>query len=88
MQAVQHSYIRVSFRDCLFRMYLLQQRKSSPRWDEQKRYVNWEALFAYAVQVSMDVGFNIVLVFKARTSELLDYCREFGVRQVGSSDPF
>ncbi|WP_300412706.1 hypothetical protein [uncultured Oscillibacter sp.] len=56
----------------------------------QKRYIGIaKALFAYAVQVSMDAGFDGVLVFKAKTSELLNYYRrEFGARQVGSYDPF
>lgn len=47
------------------------------------------ALFAYAIQVSMDVGFDGVLVFRAKTSDLLNYYqREFGARQVGVYDPF
>lgn len=56
----------------------------------QKRYIGIaKALFAYAVQVPMDAGFDGVLVFKAKTSELLDYYRqEFDVCQVGSYDPF
>lgn len=47
------------------------------------------ALFAYAVQVSLDAGFDGVLVFRAKTSDLLNYYqREFGARQVGVYDPF
>ena len=34
-------------------------------------------------------GFDGVLVFRAKTTELLDYYqREFGARQVGAYDPF
>lgn len=48
-----------------------------------------KALFAYAVQVLIDAGFDGVLFFKAKTSELLDYyMQEFGARQVASYDPF
>jgi len=56
----------------------------------QKRYCGIaKALFAYAVQVSLEAGFDGVLVFKAKTSDLLDYyAREFGARQVASYDPF
>lgn len=47
-----------------------------------KRYYGIaKALFAYAVQVSLDAGFDGVLVFKAKTSKLLDYCaRASGIR--------
>ena len=56
----------------------------------QKRYYGIaKALFAYAVQVSLEAGFDGVLMFKAKTSELLDYYRrEFGARQVSAYDPF
>lgn len=56
----------------------------------QKRYLGIaKAMFAYAVQVSLDAGFDGVLLFKAKTSELLEYyIREFGARQVASYDPF
>lgn len=56
----------------------------------QKRYYGIaKALFAYAVQVSMDAGFDGVLVFRAKTSDLLEYyAREFGARQVAAYDPF
>lgn len=56
----------------------------------QKRYYGIaKALFAYAVQVSLEAGFDGVLVFRAKTSELLDYYRrEFGARQVSAYDPF
>ena len=48
-----------------------------------------KAMFAYAVQISFDAGFDGVLVFKAKTSDLLDYyMKEYGARQVGSYDPF
>lgn len=55
-----------------------------------KRYYGIaKALFAYAVQLSLDAGFDGVLMFKAKTSELLDYYRrEFGACQVSAYDPF
>lgn len=55
-----------------------------------KRYYGIaKALFAYAVQVSLEAGFDGVLVFKAKTSELLDYyAREFGARRAAAYDPF
>ena len=56
----------------------------------QKKYIGIaKALFAYAVQVSLDAGFDSILIFKAKTSELLNYYMEkFGARQVASYDPF
>ena len=56
----------------------------------QKKYIGIaKALFAYAVQVSLDAGFDGILIFKAKTSELLNYYMEkFGARQVASYDPF
>ena len=55
-----------------------------------KRYYGIaKALFAYAVQVSVDAGFDGVLVFKAKTSKLLDYyARAFGARRAAAYDPF
>lgn len=55
-----------------------------------KRYYGIaKALFAYAVQASLNAGFDGVLVFKAKTSELLDYyMREFGARRAAAYDPF
>ena len=55
-----------------------------------KRYYGIaKALFAYAVQVSLDAGFGGVLIFKAKTSELLDYyARTFGARRATAYDPF
>lgn len=55
-----------------------------------KRYYGIaKALFAYAVQVSLDAGFDGVLVFKAKTSKLLDYyVRTFGARRAAAYDPF
>lgn len=55
-----------------------------------KKYVGIaKALFAYAIQISLDVGFDGVLIFKAKTSELLSYYIEkFGARQVASYDPY
>ena len=48
-----------------------------------------KAMFAYAVQISLDAGFDGVLVFKAKTSDILDYyMKEYGARQVGYYDPF
>ena len=57
---------------------------------EAKRYIGIaKAMFAYAVQISKEAGFDGVLIFKAKTSELLEYyMREFGARQVGAYDPF
>lgn len=57
---------------------------------EHKRYYGIaKALFAYAVQVSLDAGFDGVLIFKAKTSDLLDYyAREFGARRTAAYDPF
>ena len=56
----------------------------------RKRYYGIaKALFAYAIQVSLDAGFDGVLFFKAKTSELLDYyAREFGARRISAYDPF
>ena len=56
----------------------------------QKRYYGIaKALFAYAVQVSLDAGFDGVLVFKAKTSELVDYyAREFGAGRLSAYEPF
>lgn len=55
-----------------------------------KRYYGIaKALFAYAVQVSLDAGFDGVLVFRAKTSDLLDYyAQAFGARWAASYDPF
>lgn len=55
-----------------------------------KRYFGIaKALFTHAVQVSLDAGFDGVLVFKAKTSDLLDYyTREFGARRAAAYDPF
>jgi hypothetical protein len=56
----------------------------------RKRYIGIaKALFAYAANVSMEKGFDGVLLFKAKTSELVDYYRrEFGACSVGAYDPF
>ena len=55
-----------------------------------KRYYGIaKALFAYAVQVSLDAGFDGVLIFKAKTSDLLNYyARTFGARRATVYDPF
>lgn len=57
--------------------------------NKRKKYTGvGKALFAYAVQISLDAGFDGVLVFKAKTSDLLDYyMQEFGARQVAAYDP-
>ena len=57
---------------------------------DHKKYLGIaKAMFAYAVQISLDAGFDGVLVFKAKTSDLLDYyMKEYGARQVVSYDPF
>lgn len=56
----------------------------------QKKYIGIaRALFAYAVDVSKKAGCDGVLVFKAKTSELVEYyIREFGANRAGSYDPF
>lgn len=56
----------------------------------KKKYVGIaKALFAYAVSVSLENGYDGVLVFKAKTSELVEYyIREFGASHAGSYDPF
>lgn len=56
----------------------------------EKKYIGIaKALFAYAVSISMENGYDGVLVFKAKTSELVEYyIREFGASHVGSYDPF
>ena len=56
----------------------------------QKRYYGTaKVLFAYVIQASLDAGFDGVLVFKAKTSELLDYyAKEFGARRLSAYDPF
>lgn len=46
-------------------------------------------MLAYAVQISLNAGYDGVLIFKAKTSEPLAYYTEaFGARQVASYDPF
>lgn len=48
-----------------------------------------KALFAYVVQISLDAGFDGVVVFKAKTSDLVDYyMRAFGARRAAAYDPF
>ena len=58
--------------------------------NETKKYLGIaKALFAHAVDVSLKEGFDGVLVFKAKTTELVKYyIEEFGARHVGSYDPF
>lgn len=57
---------------------------------QKKRYLGIaKALFAYAIQISQEAGFDGVLMFKAKTSDLLEYyIQKFGARQVASYDPF
>ena len=55
-----------------------------------KKYIGIaKALFAYAADVSIRAGCDGVLVFRAKTSELVNhYIREFGARHAGAYDPF
>ena len=55
-----------------------------------KKYIGIaKALFAYAVSISIENGYDGVLVFKAKTSELVEYyIREFGASHAGSYYPF
>ncbi len=57
---------------------------------EGKKYIGIShALFAHAVMVSMDAGFDGVLYFKAKTSRLREYyIKEFGAMPLSSFDPF
>ncbi len=59
-------------------------------WGHPKKYIGIaKALFAYAVDVSQKAGCDGILVFKAKTTELVEYyIREFGARPAGSYDPF
>lgn len=56
----------------------------------QKKYIGIaKALFAHAIEVSKEEGFDGILVFKAKTSDLVEYyVREFGARHAGAYDPF
>ncbi len=58
--------------------------------NQGKKYIGIaKALFAYAVSISKADGYDGVLVFKAKTSELVEYyMKEFGAQRVGSYDPF
>lgn len=58
--------------------------------ERTKKYIGIaKALFAYAVSISTENGYDGVLVFKAKTSELVGYyIREFGASCAGSYDPF
>jgi hypothetical protein len=57
---------------------------------QQKKYVGiGKALFAYAIQTSLDAGFGGVLVLRAKTSKLLEYYQQkFGAQQAAAFDPF
>lgn len=56
----------------------------------RKRYVGIaKALFAYAIRVSFDHGFDGVLYFRAKTTELVEYyAQEFGAIALMRYDPF
>lgn len=55
--------------------------------EHKKYYGIAKALFAYAVQMSLDAGFDGILVFKAKPSELLKYyVRAFGARRAAAYD--
>lgn len=48
-----------------------------------------KALFAYAAKISKESGYGGVFVFRAKTSELVQYyTSEFGASHVGAHDPF
>jgi phage-related holin len=55
----------------------------------KKKYIGIaKALFAHAITVSVNEGFDGVLVLKAKTTELVEYyIREFGAQHAGSYDP-
>ena len=57
---------------------------------EQKKYLGVaKALFAYAVQKSLEAGFGGVIILKAKTTKLMEYyIREFGARPAGRYNPF
>lgn len=57
---------------------------------QSKKYIGIaKALFAYAVDVSRNAGFDGIVVFKAKTTRLVEYyIKEFGARHAGSYDPF
>ena len=58
--------------------------------DGKKKYVGIaKALFAYAAKVSLDAGFDGVLYFRAKTSELVSYyMKELGAVPLGQYDSF
>ena len=46
-------------------------------------------MFAYAIQISIEWGFDGVLYFRAKTSELREYYgKEFGAVPLGQYDQF
>ena len=57
---------------------------------QPKKYVGVaKALLAYAIQVSKSWGFDGVIYFRAKTSELREYYgRMFGAVPLGQYDPF
>ena len=57
---------------------------------QQKAYSGIaRALFAYAIKVSLEHGYDGVVFFKAKTDTLLSYyLHEFGARPVSRYDPF
>lgn len=58
--------------------------------DGQKKYIGIaKALFAYAAKISVDAGFDGVLFFRAKTTELRTYyMKAFGAVPLGQYDPF
>ena len=58
--------------------------------ESQKKYLGIaRALFAYAIKVSVDEGFDGVIFFRAKTTELRSYyMKEFGAVPLGQYDPF
>lgn len=58
--------------------------------NKAKKYIGIaKALFAHAAEISKKSGFDGVLIFKVKTSELVNYyIREFGACHAGSYDPF
>lgn len=58
--------------------------------NKEKKYIGIaKALFAYAIDVSLKEGCDGVLIFKAKTTKLVNYYKTaFGAQSVGSYDPF
>lgn len=58
--------------------------------ESKKKYLGIaKALFAHAIKVSVDAGFDGVIFFRAKTTELRSYyMKEFGAVPLGQYDPF